>query len=77
MAFLREAVEKQKIFLIEQLIACGEVKADDTEIYQKPLSELVHDYEKFCIDYEQKNPDSLKFTRYNPYQQDEEKPSLH
>ncbi|SER27846.1 hypothetical protein SAMN04487944_102192 [Gracilibacillus ureilyticus] len=76
MAFLREAVEKQKVFLIEQLIASGEVKADDTEIYHKPISELVHDYETFCIEFEQRNPNSFKFTRYNPYQE-EEKPSLH
>ncbi|MFC4386313.1 Fur-regulated basic protein FbpA [Gracilibacillus marinus] len=77
MAFLREAVERQKVFLIEQLIANGEVHPNDEEVYKKPISEIVHDYEKFCIQFEQKNPNSFKFTRFNPYEQQEEKPDFH
>ncbi|PWU69693.1 MULTISPECIES: Fur-regulated basic protein FbpA [Gracilibacillus] len=76
MAFLREAVEKQKIFLIEQLIASGVVKEDNQELYNKPISEIVHDYEKFCLELDRTTQNSFKFTRYNPERQ-EEKPDFH
>ncbi len=74
MAFLREAVEKQKVYLIQQLVAKGVVDESDQELYNKPISEIVHDYEKFCLEFEKEN--ALKFTRYTP-QTKEEKPGFH
>lgn len=35
MAFLREAVEKQKAFLIQQLIAQGVAEGNVDELYEK------------------------------------------
>ncbi|GAE92112.1 hypothetical protein JCM21714_1093 [Gracilibacillus boraciitolerans JCM 21714] len=69
MAFLREAVEKQKVYLIEQLVANGIVDENDQDLYNKPISEIVHDYETFCLEFEKQNP--LKFTRYNPETKEE------
>ncbi|WP_018931789.1 Fur-regulated basic protein FbpA [Gracilibacillus lacisalsi] len=74
MAFLREAVEKQKVYLIQQLMANGIVDKNDQELYNKPISEIVNDYEKFCLEFERQN--SIKFTRYNP-ERKEEKPGFH
>ncbi|MGN8646003.1 Fur-regulated basic protein FbpA [Gracilibacillus sp. HCP3S3_G5_1] len=74
MAFLREAVEKQKVYLIQQLMANGIVDKDNQELYNKPISEIVNDYESFCREFEKQN--ALKFTRYNPKKK-EEKPDLH
>ncbi|ENH95613.1 hypothetical protein J416_15207 [Gracilibacillus halophilus YIM-C55.5] len=75
MAFLREAVEKQKAYLIEQLVASGVVDNERNDLYQKPISEIVSDYEQFCLDIERNSQNRLKFTRYQPRQ--EEKPRLH
>ncbi|SHM70967.1 hypothetical protein [Gracilibacillus kekensis] len=74
MAFLREAVEKQKVYLIQQLMESGVVDKNDLELYDKPISEIVHDYEQFCLEFEKQN--ALKFTRYNPHLK-EEKPDFH
>jgi len=76
MAFLREAVEKQKAFLIQQLIAQGVAEGNVDELYEKTISEIVNDYEHFCKNYEKSNPGLLKLTRYNPYE-DEEKQYFH
>ncbi|MDX8045216.1 Fur-regulated basic protein FbpA [Gracilibacillus sp. S3-1-1] len=74
MAFLREAVEKQKMYLIQQLIAKGIVDKDDQEVYNKPISEIVHDYEKFCIEFDKQN--AIKITRYTP-PKEKERPNYH
>ncbi|UOQ87346.1 Fur-regulated basic protein FbpA [Gracilibacillus salinarum] len=74
MAFLREAVEKQKVYLIQQLVANGIVDKDDQDLYNKPISEIVHDYEKFCVEFEKQS--AMKFTRFNP-KKDKEEPGLH
>ncbi|GAB2568590.1 Fur-regulated basic protein FbpA [Gracilibacillus alcaliphilus] len=69
MAFLREAVELQKVYLIEQLMAQGIVERGNTDLYQKPISEIVHDYEHFCLEFDKDY--ALKFLRYRPLQKDE------
>lgn len=63
MAFLREAVEKQKAFLIQQLVAKGVAEGDVDELYQKTISEIVNDYEHFCKEYEKSDPELWKLTR--------------
>ncbi|GAA0309554.1 hypothetical protein GGQ92_001275 [Gracilibacillus halotolerans] len=71
MAFLREAVEKQKAFLIQQLVAQGVAEGNVEELYEKTMSEIVNDYEHFCKKFEESNPGLLKLTRYNPYDYEE------
>ncbi|WP_053217873.1 hypothetical protein [Virgibacillus senegalensis] len=44
MAFLREAVNKQKQAVIQQLVVEGIVSIHDREIYQKTISELADEY---------------------------------
>ncbi|QTN01068.1 Fur-regulated basic protein FbpA [Sediminibacillus dalangtanensis] len=44
MAFLREAVDKQKQAVIQQLIVEGVISIDDRDIYQKTISELADEY---------------------------------
>lgn len=69
MAFLREAVEKQKVYLIQQLIDQGIVDKNNHDIFKKPISEIVHDYEKFCVEYDKQY--AIKITRYDADQQTE------
>ncbi|WP_163538505.1 hypothetical protein [Gracilibacillus sp. YIM 98692] len=76
MAFLREAVERQKAYVIEQLMAKGVVDVNDQDLYKKPISEIVQDYERYCQEFERDSQYAIKLTRYNPYQK-EEKPRLH
>ncbi|WP_035426385.1 MULTISPECIES: Fur-regulated basic protein FbpA [Sediminibacillus] len=44
MAFLREAVDKQKRAMIQQLVVEGLISIDDRDIYQKTISELADEY---------------------------------
>ncbi|RCW76792.1 Fur-regulated basic protein FbpA [Saliterribacillus persicus] len=76
MAFLREAVERQKVYLIQQLINKGVVDGTEEELYQKSISEIVHDYERYCLDIEKSSNNVLRFTRVMEPQKTE-KPGLH
>ncbi|WP_066188610.1 MULTISPECIES: Fur-regulated basic protein FbpA [Gracilibacillus] len=69
MAFLREAVEMQKLYLIEQLMANGIVEQNNNDLYHKSISEIVHDYERFCLEFDKDL--TLKLLRYDPSQKDE------
>lgn len=74
MAFLREAVEKQKVYLIGQLIANGIVDKHNHGLHEKTISEIVRDYETFCIEYDKQY--AVKFTRYDTEKQ-EKKSIIH
>lgn len=74
MAFLREAVEKQKGYLIRQLIDNGIVDKHNHGLHNKTISEIVRDYETFCIEYDKQY--AFKFTRYDAERQ-EKKSMLH
>ncbi|SDM46491.1 Fur-regulated basic protein FbpA [Sediminibacillus halophilus] len=49
MAFLREAVDKQKQAVIHQLVVEGVISIDDREIYQKTISELADEYADVAV----------------------------
>ncbi|WP_186578623.1 Fur-regulated basic protein FbpA [Aquibacillus kalidii] len=44
MAYLRKALDKQKTFLINQLIEAGAVDHTDHNIYKKTITELEQEY---------------------------------
>ncbi|WP_226037265.1 Fur-regulated basic protein FbpA [Aquibacillus saliphilus] len=64
MAYLREAVQQQKEFLIAQLINQGVAKEEDNDdLSNMTISELINEYDQFKIVTNKSNNNSLRFTR--------------
>lgn len=47
MTHLKAAVDKQRSFLIVQLIRAGVVDPGDSRIYSQSIAELLYDYEQY------------------------------
>lgn len=63
MAFLREAVEKQKEYLINQLVSEGIITSNKHDLHNKTISEIMNEYDEFLITTEKSTKNSLRFTR--------------
>ncbi|WP_186578611.1 Fur-regulated basic protein FbpA [Aquibacillus kalidii] len=63
MAYLREAVEKQKAYLIEQLVNHGHATNDGEELFNMTLSELINEYDQLLVTVEKSDKNTIRFTR--------------
>lgn len=46
MAYLRKAVDQQKVFLIKKLIQAGAIHHTEEDIYSKTVTELENEYKR-------------------------------
>ncbi|MDC3416928.1 hypothetical protein [Aquibacillus salsiterrae] len=63
MAYLRQAVERQKEWLINQLIQDQATSNTKDELGNKTLNELLDEYDQFLITNKRSKNNTLRFTR--------------
>ncbi|MRH44293.1 Fur-regulated basic protein FbpA [Aquibacillus halophilus] len=69
MAYLREAVQNQKEFLIAQLVNQGIAQPEDNELHNKTISEIINEYDQFTITTSKSSKNSLRFIRSIHFQE--------
>lgn len=67
MAYLRQAVERQKEMLINQLLQDQTTSQTRDELGNKTLNELLNDYDHFLITTKRSKNNSLRFTKSISY----------